>query len=58
MNGGNLEFHLKRLNIFNENLAVFYSAQMISVLEFLHEKRFSNLYRYVSFNFLNLNNIF
>jgi serine/threonine protein kinase len=43
MNGGNLEFHLKRLNIFNENLAVFYSTQMISVLEFLHEKRFSNL---------------
>ena len=43
MSGGNLESQLKRLNIFNENLAVFYSAQMISVLEFLHENTFSNL---------------
>lgn len=43
MSGGNLESHLKRLNIFNENLAVFYSAQMISVLQFLHEKKYTNL---------------
>jgi hypothetical protein len=43
MHGGNLAFHLKRINRFQQDQVQFYSAQIICAILFLHEKNFSNL---------------
>ena len=37
MHGGSIAFHLEKMNKFPESLIIFYAAQIVSVMVYLHQ---------------------